>query len=256
MKFPEAYVVYDTETTGLDTNTCEVIELAAKKIVPGSSPEIRSWLMKASRPPEEIQIQSKLGLSTIAKLTGITTELLEREGVDPAAAWNEFADFVGNLPLVGHNILRYDNPIMLRHWRKFCMAVPGEDAPGYVLPDVGRCVDTAALYKALAVPMEQLWHEDHYDFAERVLDYRAPVKFNLAHACSRMGVEVGDLQAHRAGGDVEMTHRLFLKLTTLDRAYQVGVDFGKGTKMETAAPDTAAAPVSPRRRPMPTGSEY
>lgn len=217
MKYPESYVVYDLETTGLDTSTCEVLELAALK-VNGNIAQLKTWLMPASRRPEDIEIRQKDGsTSTICKLTGITSGLLEREGIDPHIAWNEFGDFVGDLPLVGHNAIRYDNPIMLRYWRQFI-------GSRLSLPDVGRTIDTAALFKASSVPLTQLWHEDHFSFAERVLDFRAPVKFNLVHACTKLGIDIKDLSAHRAGGDVQMCNRLYRRMVGFEDAAPIPKD--------------------------------
>ena len=80
----EHLVVLDTETTGITHKTDEIIELAAMRAVPGSSgletAEEMDLLIRLSPgrslPPE------------IAALTGITPDMLQREGVESAeAAW-------------------------------------------------------------------------------------------------------------------------------------------------------------------------
>lgn len=101
------YVVVDLETTGLDTDWCEIIEISALKV---RNDEIVDTFDCLVKPENEID-------DFITELTGITNEMLQSasniETVLPA-----FLDFVGDEILLGHNVnfdinFIYDNKIKL-----------------------------------------------------------------------------------------------------------------------------------------------
>ncbi|NQV13868.1 ribonuclease H-like domain-containing protein [bacterium] len=87
------FVSFDLETTGLDSKTDFVIEFGAVKVVDGVATEHYQQFIK---PPVRIP-------DFIRKLTGITNEMVQdaptfEEVVD------DLYDFLGNHPLVAHNI--------------------------------------------------------------------------------------------------------------------------------------------------------
>lgn len=91
--FEGTYVVFDTETTGLESNKDEIIEIGACKIVNGRIDETFSTFVKPSkRVPKEI-----------TELTGITNEM-----VADAPTINyvlpDFYKFCHGATLVGHNV--------------------------------------------------------------------------------------------------------------------------------------------------------
>lgn len=74
----KAVVFFDTETTGLDAETCRIIELAAIRIEQGSDGLLRvaasvDMLVKL---PEGQKLPEQ-----ITELTGITDAMLEAEGI-------------------------------------------------------------------------------------------------------------------------------------------------------------------------------
>ena len=88
------YVAIDTETTGLDTSWCELIEVSAVRYSNGNIVDSFSSLIK----PNELPIDE-----FITDLTGITSEELE-DAPYPSEVIPAFADFIGNSPVVGHNV--------------------------------------------------------------------------------------------------------------------------------------------------------
>jgi DNA polymerase III epsilon subunit family exonuclease len=91
---PEQFVVFDLETTGLDANKHEIIEIAAIKFIRGVTPyQTLQGLVKPSR-----HLPKK-----IVELTGITDDMLEKDGSPVHEAIEEFAKFSGNLRLVSFN---------------------------------------------------------------------------------------------------------------------------------------------------------
>ena len=99
-----AVVFFDTETTGLEADSCQIIELAAIRIEQtergtlrmASSADLFIKLPAGQRIPEKI-----------VELTGITDELLKAEGVTEAEAAATFTEMIRNdkgpVLLVAHN---------------------------------------------------------------------------------------------------------------------------------------------------------
>ena len=173
-------------------------EIAVKLVVDGVPQETVSWLLKAPVPinPEA------------SRITGITQELLDKEGVDFQEGIEKLVKLVEGFPLVGHNIFRYDNVIFTRLCIKY----------GFTIPiGLYEYVDTAALYKSIKLGPgnRQRWCESHLDFCKRIMETRSYQKFNLAYACEDMDIDLSDITKHRASGDVEATYRLFNKLVSL-----------------------------------------
>lgn len=95
------YTVIDLETTGINVNTCEVIEIAAVKVRNGKIVDTFSSLVKPFfKVPNEITV-----------LTGICDEMLiEAPKVEDIIS--DFIDFIGNDIILGHNIASYDSCII------------------------------------------------------------------------------------------------------------------------------------------------
>lgn len=148
------YIIVDIETTGLEPANNEIIEIAALKIEKGEISDVFNHLIKIAFPlPKEI-----------IKITGITDEMLE-EGGEKRQILNGFADFIGETPLVAHNV-EFDIPFLKHHLEKtgspkitnpqICTLklsrrlLPG--MPGYKLQKVAEHfqVPTPVLHRAIA----------------------------------------------------------------------------------------------------------
>lgn len=88
----EDYVVVDLETTGLDPKKDTITEIAVLKI---TKDEISDSFVRYIR---DVKIPKN-----IVKLTGITEELLEKEGVKLHDALHGLTVFIGQRPVVCHN---------------------------------------------------------------------------------------------------------------------------------------------------------
>lgn len=114
-----AVVFFDTETTGLDPDTCQIIELAAIRVERTDRGIIRLAdkadlfvkLPKGEKLPEKI-----------VELTGITDITLQSEGVTEAEAAADFANLIRNdhgpVLLVAHNAqfdLQFVGEMLRRH---------------------------------------------------------------------------------------------------------------------------------------------
>lgn len=89
----ENYIVIDVETTGINSEKDQIIEIAAIKLE-GNEITVFQKLVKVG-----IGLQKE-----ISDLTGITDEMLANDGKDIDVVLDEFLDFVGKSILVGYNI--------------------------------------------------------------------------------------------------------------------------------------------------------
>jgi DNA polymerase III epsilon subunit family exonuclease len=91
---PERFVVFDLETTGLKPDTHEIIEIGAIRVNRDSdNHETFQALLKPTK-----KIPAK-----ITEITGITQDMVERDGDPLEILLPQFLDFVGDLPLVSYN---------------------------------------------------------------------------------------------------------------------------------------------------------
>ena len=161
------YCVIDLETTGLSASDAQIIEMAAIHVLDGEVCDTFSRLIRISCPlPEEV-----------VKLTGLTDNVLEREGVPMKQALPDFLEFVGNHPLVGYNIA-FDIAFLRAACAKLTVAFPRT-----------KTVDVLELArrKVFGLPSMRL---------ERLAEH-----FQLA-----------PYTPHRAMNDCQVTYRLYMKL--------------------------------------------
>lgn len=90
----QEFIVADLETTGLDSNTCEILELAAV-MADSTGAELSSFsaLIRISKPVPPL----------ITDLTGISQGDVDRDGRPLQEVMAAFATFIGTRPLFFHN---------------------------------------------------------------------------------------------------------------------------------------------------------
>ncbi len=96
--FPDTYVVLDLETTGLDPERDQIIEIGALEVVQGKRGRTFSTLIQ-TRTALEGQYVSPF----ITQLTGITNEMLAA-APQPRQALEAFGKFLGSRVAVGYNV--------------------------------------------------------------------------------------------------------------------------------------------------------
>jgi len=98
------YVIIDLETTGLDLNRDEIIEIAGVKVSRGAVVEEFSTFVSCSRPLS----------AEISDLTGITNEMLIGQPTIEEIL-DDFTDFVKGCELVAHNA-EFDSSFLHKYW--------------------------------------------------------------------------------------------------------------------------------------------
>ncbi len=102
----EEYVVLDTETTGVNPTTDEIIEVAAVRVRCGEMVESYQALIRPTQTVGDSE-----------SVHGLSDELLASEGRDPAVVFGEFQAFIGSTPVAGHNV-RFDLRMLASHGRR------------------------------------------------------------------------------------------------------------------------------------------
>ncbi len=96
------FVAIDCEATGLDPASDEPIALAAVRVDGATgSAQLFEALVRPSRP---------VGVSE--RVHGFSDAALASQGREPAEALGAFLAFIGRRPLVGHNLVNYDLPLL------------------------------------------------------------------------------------------------------------------------------------------------
>lgn len=157
----DSYIVTDLETTGLSPERDKIIEIAAVRITDGKPDGTFSTLVNPKR---------HIG-SEITSLTGISDSMV-KSAPTISEAMPEFLRFIGDTPLLGHNLIRFDMGFLQN-----CAAVYND------------CIDTLVLARHIKANF---------------------TGFSLEALCSYYGI-VND-NAHRALSDCLATHEVYVKL--------------------------------------------
>ncbi len=168
-KPPQAYVVIDTETTGLSVTEDHILEIAALRFEGKRCVDRFVALIQTDRPCSEEAFSCH----------GITPQEIQEHGLPPIEAFKQFLDFTGNLPLVAHNGLAFDYPLILNHLQR--LGLDSASAP---------LVDTLYLVQE---HLGGVWGS-----------------ISLEALADRYGIEVE--RAHRAESDCETTAEIFQRI--------------------------------------------
>lgn len=108
--YPREYVIFDTETTGLDVNNDDIVEIAALKIKDGCVVDELDIMLFTDK-----QIPPMLG-DIVNPLPSIYAK---REKLDRKTGLLQFMDFIGEVPLLAHNA-KFDSDILLANLSRYC----------------------------------------------------------------------------------------------------------------------------------------
>lgn len=183
-KYPE-FVVFDTETTGLSPSKDRIVELSAIRFVDGLPTEIFETFVN---PEREISPE-------VSAINHITNEMVA-DAPTIAEVLPSFEAFVGNSPLVAHN-LEFDIKFLFYS--------------GSIITDTPRkYFDTLAQSQKMLKKIKRkynreydMWEED-YDSDWDVENYKLGTVaeyFDIVFPCQ-----------HRASGDAMVAGKVFLKL--------------------------------------------
>ena len=110
------WVLLDTETNGIKA-PIYVVEIGAQKMkgwLPDGPPFRRLLNHNADIPPEA------------SRVNGYTREILERDGDDPRAVYQDFEAYAGGLPLVAYNLAFDWDKVLLPEWQRLNITPIGQ----------------------------------------------------------------------------------------------------------------------------------
>lgn len=209
LEYPNSYVVWDLETTGLDPATGHILEIAALVVKNGQVVEEYQTLLAHENLQVDPQAQA---------VHGISAEQCMTHGVPAVQALEKLADLIKDAPAnITHNGFKFDAPFFLHELVRYGLVEPPDTArQSYLIEHLlmKNHIDTAMLYKAREIGARRGWNENFYDFAQRVADVRAyGVRFNVGACCDALGISREGVQQHRAMADVLLTNEIYKKLT-------------------------------------------
>lgn len=184
------YVALDLETSGLNPSDDKIIEIGMVKVLDGEIVEQYDTLLN---PQEKLSAR-------ITELTGITDAMVCTQPVI-ADRIEEIVAFIGELPLLGHNII-FDYSFL----KKACV--------NHNISFERGGIDTLKIARRLLPEVE---HK------------------NLDYLCAYFHINPGN--SHRALDDAMSAHQLFLKLHSLkpeDEGFVIPVPLQYAVKKDTS----------------------
>lgn len=165
-------VIYDLETTGINPKNANIVEIAAKRLnVIGN--EIESFERLVKPPGGYIP-------PSVTRVHGISTEDV-KDAPSIEIVLPEFCSFIQDRILIGHNVTKYDNPILERDLKTY-------------------------LKRGLLNP--------HYDTLVTARKLFPRQRRGIEALAEKFGIEHGQL--HRAMEDVEANQQIFKELIRID----------------------------------------
>ena len=200
--FPDSYTVFDLETTGFSSMKDDIIQIGILEVE--DREPIGDAVSHLVNPnfPGEFTVPDH-----ITDLTGITSAQVSIDGIDSAFLISLIAEKLRHTPIVAHNGIQFDKQFLEVACRRFNALAPRD----------GLWLDTAAIYKAMRMDEMSLLNasDTFYEFGTKILGRRVKgLKYNLAHCCNDLGIDMADLRLHRADSDCIATYRLFEELRT------------------------------------------
>lgn len=207
---PSPYLVVDIETSGLNwsrkVKPDVVVQIGFAAV--RDRQIVRNDAFYVKRPPGTMSKEA-------SDVTGITDDILGREGIEPADIYPRFARLLelyrsSSCMFMGHNITGFDAPFLSADFER--QQIPFRFQPG-------EYVDTGMLFKAVQLRTVPGPREDLHRFFMRIKNTRSRVRWKLTLAIERLklhtthGIDLS--RAHDAGFDCRMTHLLFEEMRRL-----------------------------------------
>ena len=196
-KFNQKYVIFDTETEGLNLVTSKPWQLAW----------IEAEGKKITKKQNRFLMWDDLNVSEdAAKITGFDKKDYLSKAEDPAVVFKEFMNLINqdDIIIVGQNILGYDLYILGVIARNLNVKI------NYSF--VERCFDTKAIATAIAKDSKNPDKEDFLAWQLRYLHYRERgLKTNQKFLLQYYDIDFDEKKLHDALYDIEKNFEIFQK---------------------------------------------
>jgi len=192
-------IIYDFETNGTWSPLNQPIQVCMKIMDKGEKPVVYKAYIKC---PYRLN-------STIIQLTGITDEILAKEGRDIKVVFREIAEILFEKPntcLIGYNSRKFDGRFL-----DYYLAVAWEPTwPAHLQMkwDPAKVFDVIAQFKADLIGLRQKPDESLLEFEIRCANARCDKDHSLSDALVFYGIKHNG-KFHTADQDVEKTEKVF-----------------------------------------------
>lgn len=196
-KFNQKYIIFDTETEGLNLVSSKPwqiawIEAVGKKVIDKQDRFIY-W--------DDLNVSNDA-----AKITGFNKSTYLKKAEDPKKVWGEFSKklYDPEYIIVGQNILGYDIYIL-----NVLARLIGEKIN---FDFIRRCIDTSALEKAIVKENKSISIDERTSLMIKYLNYRERgLKTNQKHLLQKYEIDFNENLLHDALYDIEKNYEIFLK---------------------------------------------
>ena len=196
-KFNQKYVIFDTETEGLNLVTSKPWQLAW----------IEAEGKKITKKQNRFLMWEDLNVSEdAARVTGFNYKSYVKQAEDPAIVYKEFIDLINqdDVMIVGQNLLGYDIYILGVIARQLGLKID--------YSFVNRIFDTKAIATALAKGNKTPDKDDFASWQIKWLNYRERgLKSNQKYLLEYYDIDFDPKKLHDALYDIEKNFEIFLK---------------------------------------------
>jgi DNA polymerase III epsilon subunit-like protein len=196
-KFNQKYVIFDTETEGLNLVTSKPWQLAW----------IEAEGKKITKKQNRFLMWEDLNVSEdAARVTGFDYKSYVKQAEDPAIVYKQFIDLINqdDVIIVGQNLLGYDIYILGVIARQLGLKID--------YSFVNRIFDTKAIATALAKGNKTPDKDDFASWQIKWLNYRERgLKSNQKYLLEYYNIDFDPKKLHDALYDIEKNFEIFLK---------------------------------------------
>ena len=196
-KFNQKYVIFDTETEGLNLVTSKPWQLAW----------IEAEGKKITKKQNRFLMWEDLNVSEdAARVTGFNYKSYVKQAEDPAIVYKEFIDLINqdDVMIIGQNLLGYDIYILGVIARQLGLKID--------YSFVNRIFDTKAIATALAKGNKTPDNDDFASWQIKWLNYRERgLKSNQKYLLEYYDIDFDPKKLHDALYDIEKNFEIFLK---------------------------------------------
>ena len=196
-KFNQKYVIFDTETEGLNLVTSKPWQLAwieaEGKQIKKKQNRFLMW--------EDLNVSEDA-----ARVTGFDYKSYVKQAEDPAIVYKEFIDLINqdDVIIIGQNLLGYDIYILGVIARQLGLKID--------YSFVNRIFDTKAIATALAKGNKTPDNDDFASWQSKWLNYRERgLKSNQKYLLEYYDIDFDPKKLHDALYDIEKNFEIFLK---------------------------------------------
>ncbi len=204
--YPDKYIVWDLETSGLDGTKDKILEIGMFKVEAGQVIDQKRWVLD-----NNIEIPQ-----FITDINGMNAEIIKAEGKDPRLCIEEFLEHIRECEAnLTHNGFKFDIGFLVSQVEQI-LQWDAERVNNLKKKLEYTSIDTAMIFKGNMHGFKRMWNESQASYYKRVGEAILRGKYNLGVCCDELKIDRSKITQHRALGDVELTHEVFKAMLLIE----------------------------------------